>query len=68
MTPDEATEGAAERHELRGFNGYRNLEFAKCWCGWESPEFPTETQARNAHQRHQLNASLDRAYNRGRHL
>jgi hypothetical protein len=57
MSPEEATDGAAERHEFRCFEWVilGNVEVVRfvCYDGCPSADYPTTESARNAHERHQ---------------
>jgi hypothetical protein len=70
VSPEEATDGAAERHEFREFVPLPTLGGVTylCYCSHRGPVLSSEVSARNAHERHQLNASLQRSYERRPHL
>src|SRR5438046_2844664 len=55
MTLTEAEQGAAQRHEFRGFIGFP--ERPECWCGWIGDPYHSANSARNAHARHQAKAT-----------
>ena len=54
MTETEAVQGAAERHEFRGFvESTETLLLPECWCGWVGNMYYSKDSARKAHERHQ---------------
>ena len=71
MSPEEATDGAAERHEFRRFDSVDTIlgqqYRAVCWCDeWTRGPYSTRAAARHAHEEHQqrqLNlAAVQRSY------